>query len=178
MRRKLHLAYKNMRTRCDNPRSKSWPNYGGRGISVCHEWTVSRDSFINWALSNGVQFGLSLDRIDNNGNYSPQNCRWSTLKEQLRNQQRTRWITFGGVTMAASAWAEEVGVRPDTILHRLSRGMNVDDVLAPDDLRVGWSHGSRTAYEKKKCRCDLCRSEHARRHREMRAKRKATKHNT
>jgi len=82
---RLYRIKNNMIQRCHNPKSDSWHNYGARNISVCEEWRAPTRNFFDWALSNGYSDDLSIDRIDNNGNYTPMNCKWSTPKEQAAN---------------------------------------------------------------------------------------------
>ena len=79
-----------MKGRCNRPTATSYKYYGGRGISVCEEWENDFAAFRNWALANGYQEGLSIDRIDVNGNYCPENCRWITMSEQQRNKRNTK----------------------------------------------------------------------------------------
>ena len=165
---KVRLAYKNMIDRCYNPKNASFKHYGGRGISVCNEWLNNRNAFEIWAFSSGHAKGLSLDRIDNEKGYSPDNCRWVGMREQLLNQRRNRIIEFDGVAQPLSLWAEKLGVSPDTLSKRLSR-MQVDAALKPGKLRE-WKHGTRHGYETG-CRCDFCKSAHAARQREARARR-------
>ena len=117
----LYNAWKNMRRRCDNPNTKWYKNYGGRGIKVCEEWNADPLEFIHWALSNGWEQGLTLDRIDNNGNYEPNNCQWISRQDQLLNRRNNRVMTLNGKTQTMKEWADELGINPQTLSNRVNR---------------------------------------------------------
>lgn len=87
---KLYKVWGGMKTRCYNPNFMYYCNYGGRGIAICKEWKDDFSNFYKWAISNGYREGLTIDRINNDGNYEPSNCRWITRAEQNRNQRKTR----------------------------------------------------------------------------------------
>lgn len=105
-----------MRFRCLNPRSREYKNYGARGIRVCSRW----DSFANFLSDMGERpRGLTLDRIDNNGNYEPRNCRWANYATQNRNYRRNRMIEFNGRAMCLQDWAEEIGITWTALDYRI-----------------------------------------------------------
>ena len=113
-------VYNNMLQRCYYKRSKDYPRYGGRGIIVCEEWKNGSKYFINWALENGYKDGLTLDRIDVNGNYCPENCRWVSRKEQARNRRSNKYINFNGEQMLMCDVAKIIGVHKSAITHRIN----------------------------------------------------------
>lgn len=120
-------TYRRMMARCTNVTDKSYKNYGGRGIKVCDRWHRKPENFL---LDMGVRpANGSLDRIDNNGPYSPENCRWRTRTQQNRNSRRNTLITFHGKTMCISEWAEFLGINPYIISSRLSRGFSSSRAL-------------------------------------------------
>jgi len=116
----IYRVWVAMLQRCENPNDKRYKDYGGRGITVCPEWhdfVLFRD----WALANGWEKGLSLDRIDNDGNYESSNCHWVTQKEQQRNRRNNHLITFDGKTQTMVEWAEEAGISYLTLCSRINR---------------------------------------------------------
>lgn len=105
---------------------------------MCQEWKDNYVSFRNWAISNGYKIGLSLDRIDNNGNYCPQNCRWVDSIIQNNNFSRNRFVTYNGVTLSISQWSKITGIHRNTLDYRLKRGWEVGKALNyPDIIQMG-----------------------------------------
>lgn len=123
-----------MKERCNNPNNKRYKNYGGKGIKVCEEW-MSFENFRDWSLQNGYDEGLTIDRIDCNGNYEPSNCRYVTTKVQNRNYSRNHLITYQGKTQCIADWADETGINSGTILFRIKRGKTLDEVFDKEDGR-------------------------------------------
>lgn len=119
--RKEYNIWLTMRQRCRNPRTKKFEDYGGRGITVCARW----DSFENFIADMGPKTeGLSLDRINNDGNYEPSNCRWATRTEQANNQRYRKdshWIEFDGERRTITEWAKVRGIKPVTLYARITR---------------------------------------------------------
>ncbi len=122
-----------MRSRCNNPRTLDWPLYGGRGIAVCARW----DSFANFLDDMGERpAGHSIDRIDGDGNYEPDNCRWATAKEQARNwKTRNRRLTFGGETLLLVEWAERIGLTRESLRDRIGSGWPLAKALTTPPMR-------------------------------------------
>ena len=114
---RLYRIWCDMRDRCNNPNTENYKHYGGRGITVCDEWNASDgfSSFHNWAISNNYAENLTIDRIDNNKGYSPDNCRWVTPKEQALNTRRNHRIAFNGKNLTISEWANELGFSRDSL---------------------------------------------------------------
>ena len=119
-----------MKRRCNNPKSQSYKDYGGRGIKVCNEWQKFKP-FYEWAMENGYTDELTIDRIDVNGNYEPSNCRWATPLEQGSNKRNNRNITYNGITKTLAQWSRETGLSQVVILDRLKRVGLTDDIFAP-----------------------------------------------
>lgn len=126
----LYNHWMAMKQRCYDENFKTYHNYGGRGITICDEWKNNFSNFYEWALLNGWQKGLSLDRFpDLNGSYTPYNCRWATRKQQSRNTRSNVFITFNGKSMCIADWAEEIGITQRRISTRLKRGWSAEKTL-------------------------------------------------
>lgn len=125
----LHREWRGIKDRCYNKNCKQFKDYGGRGITVCDEWIHDAAAFINWCLSHGYEKGLTLDRIDNNKGYSPDNCRWTTRKIQANNTRRNRYITYNGETHTVPEWAEILNLKYDVLIHRLAHGWSVEKAI-------------------------------------------------
>lgn len=109
-----------IRKRCYNPNSIYYSNYGGRGISMCDEWRSDFQSFYEWAMSHGYEEHLTIDRIDVNGNYCPENCRWITNEEQQNNRRTSHLLTYNGETHSMKDWAQLIGIKYSTLRGRIN----------------------------------------------------------
>ena len=125
---RLYRIYNNMKNRCYNCNSKSYKNYGGRGIKICSEWLSDFSVFKEWALSHGYREDLSIERLDVNGDYTPINCIWATYKVQANNMRSNHLISFGGKTKTVKEWSDYFGINERTVRDRLRRGW--DPILA------------------------------------------------
>ena len=121
-------TYHAMMDRCYRKTAANYDYYGGRGIRVCEEWHNVK-AFGEWAESNGYKKGLSLDRIDPQMDYSPDNCRWVTAKAQANNRRNTTYITAFGKTMTLSEWSAETGISRSTLSSRLYRGWPTERIV-------------------------------------------------
>lgn len=116
----LYSVWIMMRQRCLNTNNKSYKSYGGRGIYICNEWSEYQN-FHEWAMSNGYDKSMTVERINNNGPYSPDNCKMATHKEQAQNTRRSRRITIDGVAKTLSQWEATTGVDQNLIRVRIDR---------------------------------------------------------
>jgi hypothetical protein len=136
-----YMVWSDMRNRCQNPKNRSWNRYGGRGISVCERW----ESFSNFIEDMGQRPSNfhEIDRIENDGNYEPTNCRWATASVQNSNKSNTHLITAFGKTQCLKHWAGEIGITPATLRRRFSRKWNLEAALSTRSLGKGRPLGSK-----------------------------------
>ncbi len=127
-RLRLYNIWSAMKERCSNRANENYHRYGGRGITVCQEW-LEFLPFHNWAMSNGYQTTLTIERINNDGNYEPSNCKWATHKEQGKNTSRNHCITFREETKTVGEWADILGLRPNALLMRIRNGWPIEKAL-------------------------------------------------
>lgn len=125
---KLYNCWQNMKKRCDKKNASCYEDYGGRGITYCEEWK-SFESFRDWAFENGYKETLTLDRINVDGNYCPENCRWVDAFTQANNTRRNHYISYGGEKYTAAELARLFNVNYHTFLSRIQRGVPVEDCL-------------------------------------------------
>ena len=120
---RLRSTWTSMHKRCYDERTPRYPNYGGRGIKVCEEWHDFR-AFLEWAVQTGAKPRSTMDRIDNDGNYGPDNCRWATDAEQSRNKSTNRWVEAFGERKILTDWASDprCAVRQSTLSQRILGG--------------------------------------------------------
>lgn len=151
----LYNIWRGMHYRCSNPNARYWKRYGGRGIKVCQEWS----DFYQFVSDIGPRPSLkhSLDRIDNEGDYTPKNCRWATRKEQQRNQSVTRWVSIQGKRYKACDLSEISGLKTDSIIERAALGLTYDQVVDPKKriylpgLALGGSANGKKQRQKTHC---------------------------
>lgn len=127
---RIDNIYKSMISRCYNKNNSRYDRYGGRGIRVCNEWREDKTKFFDWAFSNGYKDSLTLDRIDTNDDYKPNNCRWCDYFTQENNKTTTIKLTVNGETHTISEWAIINGINRQTIWARLDRGWSPEDAIS------------------------------------------------
>lgn len=157
---RIYQIWYSMIRRCDNPKAQAYKRYGGRGIKVCSRWH-NLDTFI---ADMGIpdEDGLELDRINNNGNYEPSNCRWATPQQQARNRRNNRVVTFNGVAKLLVEWQEQSRLTKAQFSGRFDRGWPMDKILStPVQIRRptnGVNAQKRLAQEHRKAGlCEKCK---------------------
>lgn len=127
--RRIYSVYRTMLDRCYNSNAKNYIYYGARGITVCDEWKNNPTAYYNWCIDNGYKARLHIDRIDNNGNYSPENCRVVTSNDNNRNTSRNRFVEFRGKTMVVKDFADLLGMAQSTMRAKLfKQGLTPEEV--------------------------------------------------
>lgn len=126
---RLYRAWQSIKSRCYYNKNNRYKNYGGRGIIVCDEWCNDFQAFYNWSMNNGYADNLTIDRIDVNGNYEPNNCRWVDMKTQQRNKRNNKMYTINGETHCLSEWCEKLKLNYNTVSGRLHRNYTIEKAL-------------------------------------------------
>lgn len=125
----LYNTHAAIKARCYNKKCPAYKNYGGRGIKMCEEWLNSVEAFYNWGIANGWEKGLEIDRINNDGNYEPENCRWATIETQCNNRRSNKFIEFNGLRLTLTQWSKKLGMNRHGIRGRLKSGWSIEKAL-------------------------------------------------
>ncbi len=128
-RTRIYQIYNNMRYRCYKSYASEFENYGGKGITVCDEWIDKENGFMNfytWAMNNGYNDKLSIDRIDNTKGYFPNNCRWVNIFVQANNKSNNRLITYNGETRNIAEWVKILSIPRSRLVKRLNSGWSIE----------------------------------------------------
>lgn len=133
--KRIYKIWLGMKNRCCRKNHETYPWYGGRGIRICEDWT-DYEAFEKWALSSGYGPNLTIDRIDVNGDYTPENCRWITRKDQAYNRRDNHRLTFRGETLTITEWAKRIECTPTCIYYRLNAGWNLEEILTTKSRSV------------------------------------------
>lgn len=138
---RTYKAWQRMKNRCNNPNATQWRWYGGRGISVCTQWDRFAQFFADMGTAPSEQH--TIERIDNDGNYEPSNCRWATMREQGKNKRprcTTVYLTYRDETLSVTEWAKKLGMPRHTIYGRIKAGWDVESILTLE-AHMGMSPG-------------------------------------
>ena len=127
-RKRLKSIYNGMRLRCYNENNVNYKYYGGKGVTICDEWLLSFENFFDWAINNGYNENLTIDRIDSEKEYSPDNCKWSTKKEQAYNRSISVKLTLNGRTMYMTEWAEELEIDKKILSWGYNNGWSDEEI--------------------------------------------------
>lgn len=125
----IYQIWKGMKARCYNQNNQMYHLYGGRGIGICHEWINDAKAFHDWALSNGYTRGLSIERIDVNSDYNPQNCKWIPVSKQNLNKRNSIYLEIGGKQKLLVDVAREYNISYHTLYSRLKKGLQLKNIL-------------------------------------------------
>ena len=133
---RLYNIWQQMKARCYNKNNPDYKNYGARGITICGEWLSNFQAFYEWSIDNGYKKNLTIDRIDVNGNYEPNNCHWATTKQQNRNTRNNKYITINGEMHCLKEWCEILNLNYETVKSRLRYGWNIEKALELKGRRI------------------------------------------
>lgn len=125
---RIYNTWAHMKQRCYNTKNASYKDYGGKGIKVCEEWQ-DFIPFYNWSMKNGYNDTLTIDRIDNNKDYSPDNCRWATIEQQNNNKSDTILIQYNGKIQSVAKWSQELNIKYSTLMSRINKGIPLDEAF-------------------------------------------------
>ena len=133
---RLFRVWNNILSRCYNSNASHFHRYGGRGVTVCDQWRNDFKVFYDWAMSHGYSDELTIDRINNDGNYEPSNCRWVDIKTQARNRNNNHYVTINGITKTLTEWCNYYSINYRTVQDRIKRGWTEHKALThPVDSR-------------------------------------------
>lgn len=125
---RIYMIWFDMKRRCNQPQNKRFNRYGGRGIKVCDEW-LNFQSFFDWSLANGYKDDLTIDRVNKDGDYGPDNCRWADLITQANNRSNNHYITYQGKTQTMMEWSKELNMNYSTLRRRINLGWDVEEAF-------------------------------------------------
>lgn len=143
---RLYSIWAGIKERCFNSNHKNYDRYKGRGITMCDEWKDDFMSFYNWAIKNGYKNGLTIERINNDGNYSPANCRWATREEQANNTSRNHFIVFNGEKHTIADWAKKFDIDYKRLNNRINSGLPLEKCFYKGKL----SNNGKDFYERRR----------------------------
>lgn len=129
---RLYNIWRGIKQRCSNPNATGYKNYGGRGVAVCDEWLHNFQAFYDWSMQNGYAENLTIDRVNTDENYSPDNCRWVTQKVQQNNKRTNHYITFNGETHTIREWEDKLNLKRGVVDSRLRRGKTIEEALGKE----------------------------------------------
>ena len=149
---RLYTIWRGIKQRCYCPKNVRYDRYGARGICVCDEWKNDFASFYNWSIENGYtdekllngKYKWTIERINNNGNYEPENCKWATIEEQSNNKCNNRFIEYNGEVKTVAQWARFFEMNPYIIYHRLFKGWDVQKALTTPKIIKGKSYETKS----------------------------------
>ena len=133
----LYRTWQRIKSSTTNPNHQDYEWYGGKGVSVCEEWFHDFTKFYEWSITHGYQPGLTIDRIEVDGNYEPSNCRWIPFKEQTLNRTDSVYLTHNGITRTVKEWSQITGIKPSTLYARFHKGWPHDKILSTQSYARG-----------------------------------------